>query len=166
MPEKPLRTTAPQPRIDVAIIGDVVPAVGQLGRVEGTQPHRVHTELGEVADAGEPDAPGHRLVQGGVPLQAAQAERDVAGVGEGAPHPAEGLGRGAAPEPVALQEQDVDAGARELVGGGEPHDATTDHDHLGRRRRRSLPEGFHGATVHPTSHQAPSTVPGVVRQEV
>ena len=40
-----------QPRVDVAVVGDVVPAIGQRGRVERAQPHRVHAEVRQVIDA-------------------------------------------------------------------------------------------------------------------
>ncbi len=42
-----------EPRIDVAIVGDVVAAVRERRRVERTQPHRVDAELREIVDAGD-----------------------------------------------------------------------------------------------------------------
>ena len=38
-------------RIDVAVIVDIIPAVGELARVEGAEPNRVDAQLLEVADA-------------------------------------------------------------------------------------------------------------------
>ena len=39
-----------QPRVDVAVVGDVVPAVGERGRVERAQPDGVDAERREVVD--------------------------------------------------------------------------------------------------------------------
>ena len=38
-------------RVDVAVIVDIVPAVGELARIEGAEPNRVDAQLLEVADA-------------------------------------------------------------------------------------------------------------------
>src|ERR1022692_60807 len=41
-----------EPRVNVEIVGDVVAAVVQRRRVEGVQPDGVHSEVGEVGQAG------------------------------------------------------------------------------------------------------------------
>ncbi len=38
-------------RVDVTVVGDVVAAVGEFGRVERAEPERVDAERGEVAEA-------------------------------------------------------------------------------------------------------------------
>ena len=47
----------PQARVDVAVVGDVVPAVGERRGVEGAQPDGIHPQFGEVrhtrGDAGD-----------------------------------------------------------------------------------------------------------------
>ncbi len=47
----------PQPRVDVAVVGDVVAPVGEVGGVEGAEPDGIHPQFGEVrnprGDAGD-----------------------------------------------------------------------------------------------------------------
>ena len=40
-----------QARVDIAVVGDVVAAVGEFGGIEGAQPYGVHTQRGEVGQA-------------------------------------------------------------------------------------------------------------------
>ncbi len=41
-----------EPRIDVAVVDDVVATVGERGRIERAEPDRIHAQLREIADAG------------------------------------------------------------------------------------------------------------------
>jgi len=42
---------AAQPRIDVAVIIDVIAAIGKRGRIERAEPHRVHTKRLQIRHA-------------------------------------------------------------------------------------------------------------------
>ena len=90
----------------------------------------------QVPDLVQVDGPARPLGEALEGLQAPGPEGDVDGVGELGPDPARRLRRGARPQRVPFEEEDVGHPRfGQVEGDRRAHDPATDDDHLGRSRQ-------------------------------